>query len=468
MLARARSKIRIDNIENDNSDESNVAHSDADLRTSILRLIPLGSDVENTAREFKRRKFSGSRSLRQSRTTNSSSLENSLRDESVHNDNSRRSGLRSSMRQSLTMSQLLDISSDDDAAPLNSSGVRRGGATLRASMRQSITNSNHDSLKDDGAPLKSRRSGSAKRFSMRQSITNSNLKDSDADNLKTSNLRKSVIFDDNLPSLNQSDRSDDEVLRKSKTNIDSEARAKEGEKESSKKVPERVQRKPRKFSQSVTAKDTMTWGISEEKKEEPVRQKDDFYKPQRMRRSCNEGSFSRSTTRGSTENLAGSDINMGRLKSSGNHGSSDNLRSMAKRDERRSLTQSMSGAKINRSSITRRESDGNTASLKRSTGARGSNSNLRGSTRRAPVANGLRDSTTLRRSADGSNMDDSNLRLNLRGSLRRSTSEVNLRGSLRRSTNEANLRYGLDSSRSDSTRANEQQRRPGPRRREIV
>jgi hypothetical protein len=128
---------------------------------------------------------------------------------------------------------------------------------------------------------------------MRQSITNSNHDSKGADaegenslnNLeKSNNLRGSVLFDDQqLPN-----RRDNEALRESKVDVDSEASANEGEKESNKKVPERVPRKPSRLSQSMTAKDTMVWGVSEEKKEEPIQQRGDFYKPQRVRRSDNE------------------------------------------------------------------------------------------------------------------------------------------------------------------------------------
>uniref|UniRef100_A0A7S2LUU4 Uncharacterized protein n=1 Tax=Skeletonema marinoi TaxID=267567 RepID=A0A7S2LUU4_9STRA len=646
LLTKARSKIRNDNIEIENAGEpESDEHSDTAFRTSILRLIPLGSDVESAAKGSKRSLLS--RSLRQSRTTGSGSLEKSLRDESFHYDNSlrdsshRRSGLRSSMRQSLTMSQILGMSSEDDA-PVRSSGVRRSGTAMRASMRRSmtnsnhgnleddalndliraaeqetITNSNHDSVKGDDAPLRHssvRKSGTAMRASMRRSMNNSNhdrLKDDDAplrrtndtslrssvrrstneanlrgsvrrngndfnlrgsvrrntneaslrgsghdgmkdndtrlgssgvrrsgtamrsslrqsvtkannDSLKDNdakdgnalnisrtrnNLSKSVVFDDNLPSLIESDKGEEEQLEKPIINLDSEARTEEGENES-RKVPERGQRKPSKLSQSMTAKDTMSFGISEEKKEEPIRLKNNLYKPQRMRRSGNEGSLRGSTNRGSADNLAGSDSDMGRLRRSENRGSSDNPRSMAKRAERRSLSQSISGDP----STTRRDSDGNTASLRRSNGALGSNDNLRGSTRRAPVANGLTDSTTLRRSSDVDNKDDKNLRgsartsttetnlrssvrrstneANLRGSVRRngdvsnlrgsvrtraSTNEASLRGSVRRTTNEANLRGSVrrnsdenDSPRAGSARTNEQQRSAGPRTREIV
>ena len=94
LLVRARSKLMNDNIgKENNSDERNPLNqsgSETALRTSILRLIPMGVDIENTTRRGLVRSRSR-RSLRLSTTTGgSSSLENSLRDGSFHNDKSLR------------------------------------------------------------------------------------------------------------------------------------------------------------------------------------------------------------------------------------------------------------------------------------------------------------------------------------------------------------------------------------------
>jgi len=229
----------------------------------------------------------------------------------------------------------------------------------------------------------------------------------------------------------------------------------------------------------MTAKDTMTWGTSDEKKEErPLSQslsQNDYYKPKRKprnggsdtnRRSGNESNLRRSTARGSSENLASlarSDTDMGLRRSMNHRSSGNNMRSMAKRDERRSLSQSMSGANLGRHA-----SDG-TAGLRRSNGARGSSENLRGSMRRSSSSNGLRDSVTLRRASDGS----SNHRGSVRGSsdgagnLRRSSagnSKEDLRGSIRRSS-DAN---GSSRPGPGAARGNNQQRRPDPRRRDTI
>ena len=142
------------------------------------------------------------------------------------------------MRQSLTMSQILGMSSEDDA-PVRSSGVRRSGTAMRASMRRSmtnsnhgnleddalndliraaeqetITNSNHDSVKGDDAPLRHssvRRSGTAMRASMRRSMNNPNhdrLKDDDAPLRRTNDtsLRSSVRRSSNEANLRGSVR----------------------------------------------------------------------------------------------------------------------------------------------------------------------------------------------------------------------------------------------------------------------
>jgi len=574
LLVRARSKLMNDNIGKEkNSDERNPLNQSgsetAVFRTSILRLIPMGVDIENTTRRGLVRSRSR-RSLRLSTTTGgSSSLENSLRDGSSHKDNSlrasrkgrpglsRQSATRSSMRQSLTLSQfmddlesdeniidgsgrdglsrqnsltvsqLLDFAGEDDESPLDGSGTRRNGLarpnsnrmSLRQSMtgsnhRQSMTGSNHDTggetnLKGS-AVVRRPRSGSEMRASMRASVNSNSNHDSLKEDgvgvekggsakpalkrvsslknisskVNDNNLRRSVAFDENLLSSNQIDRNGNEPLRDSAVNnsLGKEKREDGEEKNNADDfAPKRVLRKQRKFSQSMTAKDTMTWGTSDEKKEErPLSQslsQNDYYKPKRKprngggsdtnRRSGNESNLRRSTARGSSENLASlarSDTDMGGLRRSMSHrNSGNNMRSMAKRDERRSLSQSMSGAKFGRHA-----SDG-TAGLRRSNGARGSSENLRGSMRRSSTSNGLRDSVTLRRSSDGS----SNHRGSVRGSsddtgnLRRSSagnSKEDLRGSVRRSS-DANV-----SSRPGpgAARGNNQQRRPGPRRQDTI
>ena len=51
LLVRARSKLMNDNIgKENNSDERNPLNQSTALRTSILRLIPMGVDIENTTR----------------------------------------------------------------------------------------------------------------------------------------------------------------------------------------------------------------------------------------------------------------------------------------------------------------------------------------------------------------------------------------------------------------------------------
>ncbi len=572
LLARARSKLMNDNIGKEkNSDERNPLNqsgSETALRTSILRLIPMGVDIENTTRRGLVRSRSR-RSLRLSTTTGgSSSLENSLRDGSYHNDNSlrasrkgrpglsRQSATRSSMRQSLTLSQfmddlegdeniidgsgrdglsrqnsltvsqLLDFAGEDDESPLDGSGTRRNGGlarqnsnrmSLRQSMtgsnhRQSMTGSNHDASETNlkgSAVIRRPRSGSEMRASMRASVNSNPNHDSFKDDgvggekggsakpslkrvsslknmsskVNDNNLRRSVAFDENLPSSNQIDRNGNEPLRDSavNTSLGTEKRE-DGEEKSNTDdfAPKRVLRKQRKFSQSMTAKDTMTWGTSDEKKEErPLSQslsQNDYYKPKRKprngggsdtnRRSGNESNLRRSTARGSSENLASlarSDTDMGGLRRSMNRSSGNNMRSMAKRDERRLLSQSMSGAKLGRHA-----SDG-TAGLRRSNGARGSSENLRGSMRRSSSSNGLRGSVTQIRSSDGS----SNHRGSVRGSsdgagnLRCSSagnSKEDLRGSIRRSS-DAN---GSSRPGPGAARGNNQQRRPGPRRRDTI
>ena len=578
LLARARSKLMNDNIGKENdSDERNPLNqsgSETALRTSILRLIPMGADIESTTRRGLVKSRSR-RSLRLSTTTGgSSSLENSLRDGSFHHDNSlkasrkgrpghsRQSATRSSMRQSLTLSQfmddlesdeniidgsgrdglsrqnsltvsqLLDFAEEDDESPLDGSGTRRNGLARRNSNRmslrqsitgsnhrQSMTGSNHEANLKDSAVVRRPRSGSEMRASMRASVNSnsnhdssnhdsSNHDSSNHDSLKDNgvggerggsakpslkrvsslknisskvsdnNLRRSVAFDENLPSLNQIDRNGNEPLRGSAVSSSLRTeRREDGEEESNTDdfSPKRVPRKQRKFSQSMTAKDTMTWGISDEKKEErPLSQslsKNDYYNPKRKprnggggdtnRRSGNESNLRRSTARGSSENLASlarSDTDMGGLRRPMSRGSVNNLRSMAKRDERRSLSRSMSGAKFERHA-----SDGTAGGLRRSTGARGSSENLRGSMRRSSSSNNLQGSVTQRRSSDGSN----NHRGSVRGSsdgagnLRRSSagnSKEDLRGSVRRSS-DAN---GSSRPGPGAARGNNQQRRPGP------
>lgn len=556
LLVRARSKLMNDNIGKENRNPLNQSGSETALRTSILRLIPMGVDIENTTRRGLVRSRSR-RSLRLSTTTGgSSSLENSLRDGSFHNDNSlrasrkgrpglRQSATRSSVRQSLTLSQfmdglesdenmidgsgrsgllrqnsltvsqLLDFAGEDDESPLDGSGTRRNGLarqnsnrmSLRQSMtgsnhRQSMTGSNHDASETNlrgSAVVRRPRSGSEMRASMRASVNSNPNHDSFKDdgvggekggsakpslkrvsslknmssNVNDNNLRRSVAFDENLPSSNQIDlgtemREDGEE----KSNTDDFA-------------PKRVLRKQRKFSQSMTAKDTMTWGTSdsdEKKEERPLSQslsQNDYYNPKRKprngrsdtnRRSGNESNLRRSTARGSSENLASlarSDIDMGGLRRSMNHRSSgnNNMRSMAKRDERRSLSQSMSGS----AKFGRHASDGTAgAGLRRSTGARGSSENLRGSMRRSSSSNGLRDSVTLRRSSDGSSSHRGSVRgSNDAGNLRRSSagnSMEDLRGSVRRSS-DAN---GSSRPGPGAARGNNQQRRPGPRKRDTI
>lgn len=554
LLVRARSKLMNDNIGKENNSEErnplNQSGSETALRTSILRLIPMGVDIENTTRRGLVRSRSR-RSLRLSTTTGgSSSLENSLRDGSFHNDNSlrasrkgrpglsRQSATRSSMRQSLTLSQfmddlegdeniidgsgrdglsrqnsltvsqLLDFAGEDDESPLDGSGTRRNGGlarqnsnrmSLRQSMtgsnhRQSVTGSNHDASETNlkgSAVIRRPRSGSEMRASMRASVNRNPNHDSFKDDgvggekggsakpslkrvsslknmsskVNDNNLRRSVAFDENLPSSNQIDRNGNEPLRDSAVNTSLGIEKREDGEEKSNTddfAPKRVLRKQRKFSQSMTAKDTMTWGTSDEKKEErPLSQslsQNDYYKPKRKprnggsdtnRRSGNESNLRRSTARGSSENLASlarSDTDMGLRRSMNHRSSGNNMRSMAKRDERRSLSQSM-----------------------RSNGARGSSENLRGSMRRSSSSNGLRDSVTLRRSSDGS----SNHRGSVRGSsdgagnLRRSSagnSKEDLRGSIRRSS-DAN---GSSRPGPGAARGNNQQRRPDPRRRDTI
>ncbi len=84
-----------------------------------------------------------------------------------------------------------------------------------------------------------------------------------------------------------------------------------------------------------------------EKKEDTIGLKNNLYKPQQFRRSGNDASLSGSTTRGSADNLAGSDSEMSRLRRPENRGSSDIdiTRSMTKRAEHRILilSQSMTG-----------------------------------------------------------------------------------------------------------------------------
>ena len=187
LLTKARSKLRNDNIEKEHPVETNIDPSDTSLRESILRLIP---QVSDTASSFTAsRRSSLTRSLRKSRTSLSSSLRDGSfnSDDSLRDDSNRRSGLRSSMRRSFTMSQILSYSSDDDEAPGRRSSFRRSGTSIRSSMRQSMTRSNSESSLENSA-LK--RSGTSMRASMRQSITK-DYTDSEDNELRRSAVRRS-------------------------------------------------------------------------------------------------------------------------------------------------------------------------------------------------------------------------------------------------------------------------------------